>query len=83
MSVKKDLVTPVQPDDALAAIVGNAPLLRIEITKRVWDYIRNHNLQDPNDKRMIHADDKLKKVFNGKNIVTMAELTKLVDGHIK
>ena len=74
---------PVQPDDALAAIVGAEPLPRTEITKRVWDYIRQHDLQDKNDKRTIKADDKLRKVLDGKDSVSMFELTKLVNGHLK
>lgn len=74
---------PMQPDDALAAVVGSEPMPRTEVTKRVWDYIRNNNLQDAKDKRTINADDKLKKVFNGKDSVSMFEMTKLVNGHLK
>jgi chromatin remodeling complex protein RSC6 len=74
---------PMQPDEALAAIVGSDPLPRTEVTKKVWDYIRSNNLQDAKDRRTINADDKLKKVFNGKASVTMFEMTKLVNGHLK
>ncbi len=74
---------PMQPDDALGAVVGTDPIPRTEVTKRIWDYIRSNNLQDPQDKRTIRADDKLKKVFNGKDSVTMFEMTKLVNGHLK
>ncbi len=74
---------PLQPDEALAAIVGNEPLPRTEVTKRIWDYIRENNLQDPSDKRQIRADDKLRKVLDGKDQVSMFELTKLVSGHLK
>ena len=76
-------MTPLQPDEALAAIVGSEPLPRTEVTKRIWDYIRENNLQDPADKRQIRADDKLRKVFNGKDQVSMFELTKLVSEHLK
>jgi len=76
-------MAPLQPDDKLAAVVGKDPLPRTEVTKRVWDYIRANNLQDPNDKRTIRADDKLKAVFDGKDSVTMFELTKLVNAHLK
>lgn len=76
-------MAPVQPDEALGAVVGNAPLPRTEITKKVWEYIRANGLQDQKDKRTINADDKLLKVFNGKKSVTMFEMTKLVNGHIK
>ena len=74
---------PLQPDEALAAIVGSEPLPRSEVTKRVWDYIKKHDLQDKNDKRQIHADAKLKAVLGGKDQVNMFELTKLVNTHLK
>jgi len=76
-------MAPLQPDDALAAVVGKDPLPRTEVTKRIWDYIRSNNLQDPNDKRTIRADAKLKAIFDGKDSVTMFELTKLVNAHLK
>jgi upstream activation factor subunit UAF30 len=76
-------MAPLQPDEALAAVVGKDPLPRTEVTKRIWDYIRQNNLQDPNDKRTIRADAKLKAIFDGKDSVTMFELTKLVNGHLK
>ena len=74
---------PLQPDDALAAVIGSEPIPRTEVTKRIWDYIRNNNLQDPNDKRTIRADAKLKPVFDGKDAVSMFEMTKLVNSHLK
>jgi upstream activation factor subunit UAF30 len=76
-------MAPLTPDAALAAVVGKDPIPRTEVTKRVWDYIRANNLQDPNDKRTIRADAKLKAVFDGKDSVTMFELTKLVNAHLK
>jgi len=74
---------PMQPDDDLAAVIGSEPMPRTEVTKRIWDYIRSNNLQDPKDKRTIKADAKLKKVFNGKDSVSMFEMTKLVNRHLK
>ncbi len=74
---------PMQPDAALAAVVGSQPLPRTEVTKKIWDYIRKHNLQDPQDKRTIRADEKLKPVFGGKSSVSMFEMTKLVNAHLK
>jgi upstream activation factor subunit UAF30 len=74
---------PMQPDEALGAVVGNDPIPRTEVTKRIWDYIRSNNLQDPKDKRTIKADAKLKRVFNGKDSVSMFEMTKLVNEHLK
>lgn len=77
------LMKPVQPDEALAVIVGSKPLPRGELTKALWDYIKANGLQDAKNKRNINADEALKKVFNGKSQVTMFEMTKLVSGHVK
>ena len=74
---------PVTPDAALAAVVGSDPLPRTELTKKLWDYIKSNDLQNPSNKREIIADDKLKAVFNGKDKVSMFEMTKLVSGHVK
>lgn len=73
---------PVTPDEALAAVVGSKPLPRTELTKKLWVYIKKNNLQDPKVKTKINADDKLKKVFDGKKSVSMFEMTKLVSGHV-
>jgi len=73
---------PVQPDAKLAAVIGSEPVSRTDITRKLWDYIRSHNLQDPENKTFIRADDKLKEVFNGKDRVSMFEMTKLVFGHV-
>jgi chromatin remodeling complex protein RSC6 len=74
---------PVQPDEVLARIVGSEPLARGEMTKKLWDYIKKHKLQDEKNKRNINADDALKAVFDGKKQVTMFEMTKLVSAHVK
>ena len=74
---------PVQPDEKLAAIVGSTPIPRTEITKKIWDYIKQHNLQDSKNRQRINADDKLKPVFDGREQVTMFEMTKLISGHMK
>jgi len=76
-------MAPLTPDAALAAVIGGDPLPRTEVTKKIWDYIRQNNLQDPNDKRTIRADAKLKPIFDGKDSVTMFELTKYVNSHLK
>jgi chromatin remodeling complex protein RSC6 len=73
---------PVKPDDKLAAIIGGEPLARTDVTRKLWDYIRSHNLQDPENKTFIKADDNLKQVFDGKERVSMFEMTKLVFGHV-
>jgi chromatin remodeling complex protein RSC6 len=73
----------MQPDADLAAVVGSQPQPRTEVTKRVWAYIKKNNLQDPKERRMINADDKLRKVFGGKGKVSMFEMTKHVNNHLK
>jgi upstream activation factor subunit UAF30 len=74
---------PVQPDEMLAAIIGSEPVPRTQVTKKLWDYIRSHNLQDPANKTRIIADEKLKAVFDGREQVTMFEMTKLIFNHVK
>lgn len=74
---------PVQPDDALAAVVGSKPLPRTEVAKKLWEYIKKNKLQDAKNKRNINADDKLKLVFGGKKQVSMFEMTALVSKHLK
>ena len=73
---------PLTPSAALASIVGDKPLPRTEVVKRMWDYIKKGGLQDAVNKRMINADAKLKEVF-GKAQVSMFEMTGLVGKHLK
>jgi chromatin remodeling complex protein RSC6 len=77
------LMKPVQPDAALAAIVGSKPLPRSEMTKKLWEYIKKNKLQDEKKRTMINADEALKVVFGGKKQVSMFEMTKLVSAHVK
>lgn len=74
---------PVNPDAALAAVVGDKGLPRTELTKKLWAYIKKNKLQDTKNKRNINADEKLKVVFGGKKVVNMFEMTKLVNKHLK
>jgi chromatin remodeling complex protein RSC6 len=74
---------PLTPSAALAAVIGSKPLPRTDVTKKVWDYIKKHKLQDSVNRRNINADDALKAVFNGKKTVSMFEMTKLISGHLK
>src|SRR5262245_16509739 len=74
---------PVTPSATLAAVVGDKPIPRTEVTKRLWAYIKKNGLQDQKNKRMIKADDTLKSVFGGKAQVNMFEMTKLVGKHLK
>jgi upstream activation factor subunit UAF30 len=74
---------PMQPDPALAAVVGNKAIPRTEVTKKLWAYIKKNKLQDTKKKTNINADDNLKAVFGGKKQVTMFEMTKLVNKHLK
>lgn len=77
------LMKPMQPSSDLAAIVGSKPLPRTQVTKKIWDHIKRNNLQDPKNRRMINADDKLRPIFGGKKQVSMFEMTKLVNRHLK
>jgi len=74
---------PMTPSPALGEVVGTKPLPRTEVTKKLWAYIKKHDLQDKKNKRMIKADDNLKNVFGGKTTVNMFEMTKLVSRHLK
>jgi upstream activation factor subunit UAF30 len=71
------------PSAVLAAVVGNSPMPRTEVTKKIWDYIKKNKLQDAINRRLINADEKLKAVFGGKGKVSMFEMTKLVSNHLK
>ncbi len=73
----------LNPTPALAAVVGDKPLPRTEVTKRLWAYIKKHKLQDAKNRRNINADANLKAVFGGKATVNMFEMTKLVNKHLK
>ena len=73
---------PLTPSAALASIVGDKPLPRTEVTKKVWEYIKKNNLQDQVKRTLINADAKLKEVVKSAQ-VTMFELTKLVNAHLK
>ncbi len=73
---------PFQPDNALAQVVGNRPMPRTQVTKKLWAYIKKNDLQDANQRRIINADAALKKVFGGKQRVDMFQMTKLVNRHL-
>ncbi len=70
---------PMTPSPILAEVVGDKPIPRTEVVKKLWQYIKRNNLQDPKERRMINADDKLRAVFGGKRQVSMFEMTKLVN----
>ena len=74
---------PVTPSPALAEIVGAKPIPRTEVTKKLWAYIKRKGLQDAKNRRQINADENLKPVFGGKSNVSMFEMTKLVNKHLK
>ena len=73
---------PVTPNAKLALVVGEKPLPRTELTKKLWVYIKKHGLQDKKNKRNINADDALKAVFGGKTQVSMFDMTKLVSKNL-
>lgn len=75
------LMKPLTPSPELAAVVGSEPLPRPEVVSKVWDYIKKHDLQNPQNKREIIADEKLQPVF-GKDRVTMFEMNKHLSRHL-
>src|SRR3546814_13853575 len=78
----RSVMKPLTPSAELAAGIGSEAVPRTEVTKKIWEYIKKHNLQDASNKRNINADAKLRPIF-GKDQVTMFELTKLVNAHLK
>jgi upstream activation factor subunit UAF30 len=74
---------PMNPSATLSAVIGGNAMPRTEVTKKIWAYIKRNGLQDKKNRRMINADDKLKPVFGGKSQVSMFEMTKLVNKHLK
>jgi upstream activation factor subunit UAF30 len=80
--VNAAFMRPVTPSPALAAVVGDKPIPRTEVTKRLWAYIRRNGLQDATNRRQINADATLLPVFGGKSSVSMFEMTKLVNEHV-
>ncbi len=83
MAINAALSKPLNLSPELEAVVGKGPLPRTEVVKKLWEYIKANNLQNPQNKRNILADDKLKAIFGGKGEVTMFEMTKLVSAHMK
>ncbi|OGZ24339.1 MAG: hypothetical protein A2896_01755 [Candidatus Nealsonbacteria bacterium RIFCSPLOWO2_01_FULL_43_32] len=73
---------PLKVSADLAAVVGKGPLPRSQVVKKLWAYIKKNGLQDKKNKRNINADANLKKVFEGKGVVNMFEMTKLVSKHL-
>jgi len=71
------------PSAQLGTVVGTAPLPRTEVTKKLWAYIKRKGLQDAKNRRQINADENLKPIFGGKSSVSMFEMTKLVNKHLK
>jgi chromatin remodeling complex protein RSC6 len=73
---------PMMPSAALGAVVGEKAMPRTEVTKKIWAYIKRKGLQDKKNRRMINADEALKKVFSGKTQVSMFDMTKYVNKHL-
>lgn len=80
--INSAFMKPLNVSPELAAVVGKGPMPRSEVVKKLWVYIKERGLQDAKDKRNINADENLKKVFDGKSVVNMFEMTKLVSKHL-
>ena len=76
-------MAPLTPSAHLAAVVGTTPLPRTEIVKKMWDYIKKNNLQDKTNKRMINSDAKLAAIFEGKNQISMFDMSKYIAKNVK
>ena len=76
------LMKPLTVSPTLAAVIGPGPESRGQVMKKIWDYIKKNNLQNPKNKRNIIADEKLKPIFSGKGEVSMFEMAKLVNNHL-
>ena len=76
-------MAPLTPSANLAAVVGNNPLPRTEIVKKMWDYIKKNGLQDKTNKRMINSDAKLSAIFEGKNQISMFDMSKYISKNVK
>lgn len=82
MAANSAFMKPMTISPELAVVVGKGPMPRSEVVKQLWVYIKSKNLQDPANKRNIIADEALKVVFGGKDVVNMFEMTKLVSKHL-
>ncbi len=82
MAINAALSKPLTLSPELQAVVGAGPMPRTEVVKQLWVYIKKHNLQNPQKKRNILADEKLKLVFGGKSEGTMFEMAKLISPHV-
>jgi chromatin remodeling complex protein RSC6 len=74
---------PMQPSSDLANVVGSSPMPRTEVTKKLWGYIKRKGLQDSKNRRMINADENLRPIFGGSRQVSMFEMTRLVNKHLR
>ncbi len=74
---------PMQPSSDLANVVGSTPIPRTEVTKKLWQYIKRRGLQDSKNRRMINADENLRPIFGSSRQVSMFEMTRLVNKHLK
>lgn len=79
---KSAFMKPMQISDELAAVVGHGPMPRTEVAKKLWEYIKKHKLQDPNNKRNIVPDQKLAKVFGSSQPINMFKMTSKVSAHL-
>jgi chromatin remodeling complex protein RSC6 len=79
----KAFMKPMTPTAVLAAVIGSKAMPRTQVTKKIWQYIKRNKLQDRTRRIMINADAKLREVFGGRRKVTMFEMTKWVNKHLR
>ncbi|KAL3508445.1 hypothetical protein ACH5RR_027846 [Cinchona calisaya] len=76
-----DLIDLVNLPSTLREFMGLSQTSRLGCFKRVWSYIKENNLQDPNNKNLVNCDEKLKRILLGKSQVELAELPMLIKLH--
>jgi upstream activation factor subunit UAF30 len=74
---------PMTPSSELAEVVGSSPMPRTEVTKRLWGYIKRRGLQDKTNRRIINSDENLRPIFGGRRQVSMFDMTRMVNQHLR
>ncbi|GKU96034.1 hypothetical protein SLEP1_g9314 [Rubroshorea leprosula] len=78
---KNGIMKPIPVSPQLGSFLGASEASRADAVKKIWEYIKLHNLQNPANKREICCDEKLKTIFEGKDKVGFLEMNKLLSQH--
>nr|VDD44272.1 unnamed protein product [Brassica oleracea] len=80
-ATRKGILKTVPVSKTLASFAGESELSRATAVKKVWEHIKGNNLQNPENRKEIICDDKLKTIFEGKDKVGFTEIAKLLSPH--